>query len=93
VVGEEGCGAVMSRGRPLVGGSSMFKGGNEMRHTWSVRPGYPVEQQIVRTCNRQRSGGFPGAVLFDLHRGEGHGLIDPALRRRCRAQFIAIRGR
>ena len=39
---EERCSPIMGRGRPLVSGGCVFIGGCEMRHMWSVRPGYAV---------------------------------------------------
>jgi hypothetical protein len=32
----------MGCGRPLVGGGCVFKGGNELRHAWSIRLSDPV---------------------------------------------------
>ena len=47
---EEECGAIMGCSRPLVSGGCVLKGGDEMRHAWSVRPSYAVGNAASRAA-------------------------------------------
>jgi hypothetical protein len=65
---EQGCRPIMDFSRPLVCGGCVFKGGDEMRHAWSVRASNAASNRIG-TCG-SRSGPRFGACRNSIIWGQ-----------------------